>query len=104
MVDALHGGRKAAALLGVRGAESGSIVLRCGAQQAEKAAAHRLFRPKTTALRNALDRQTSVREQTSRPFHPEPLDGACRCRSSRLGIMPAEATLAHAGLAGKNRK
>ncbi|GCC46578.1 hypothetical protein chiPu_0030968, partial [Chiloscyllium punctatum] len=75
-----------------------AVVLRRGGQQSQEAAAHGLLGAEAAALGDPLDRQPRLREQVPGTLDPQALDRARRRQPSRLGIVPAEAALAHAGL------
>ena len=78
--------------------------MRRDGEQAQEAAAHCFLRAEATPLRDPLDRRARLRKQTPRRFNSQPLNGAGRRLSRRLGIMPAEAALAHARPIGQDRK
>lgn len=85
-------------------AKSSAVILWGSGEQAEKTTAHCFFRAEATTLRDPFNRQACVRKQTTRRFHPQPLNGTSRRLPSRLRVVPAETALAHPGLIGQNRK
>src|SRR5712691_1046343 len=85
-------------------AESRAVVLRCDGEQAQEAAAHRFLRAEPATVRDPLNGQTRLREQSPRRFHPQPLDRPRRGEPCGLRMVPAETALAHPSLTSEDRK
>ena len=86
------------------GAEARPILLRRYTDGSDKTSSHRLFASKPTALRNALRRQSSIREQSASSVDAQTFDAARRCVAGSCEVVTAETSLAHAAPLCKHRE